>query len=67
MLCTQLFMLITYLYDWPNMLHEFYIKNNLKYVYMKERRCKRAKKDSRTSLMVDKNEIRKFIYLQIIL
>ena len=42
--------------------HEF---NNLKYVYMKERRCKQAKKDSRT--MVDKNEIRNFIFLQIIL
>ena len=41
------------------MLHEFYIKNNLKYVYMKEREdANEQKKDSRMmSLMVDKNEI----------
>jgi len=52
-------------YDWPNILHEFYIKNN---VYMKEREdANKQKKDSRTSMMVDKNEIRKFIFLQIIL
>ena len=50
------------------MLHEFYIKNNLKYVYTKEREdANKQKKDSRTSLMVDKNEIGNFISLQIIL